>query len=57
MRYAEEEGLAQEKEGLIKLLEIDDYLYENNNKGENIYCRMTKKQLREEYEKRVVKND
>ena len=52
MRYAEEEGLAQEKEGLIQLLEIDDYLQSATNSN---YFRMTKKELLEEYERRVVR--
>ena len=44
MRYAEEEGLTQEKDGLIQLLDIDDYLQDGLNGG---YLRMTKKELLE----------
>lgn len=52
MRYAEEEGLTQEKDGLMQLLDIDDYLQDGLNGG---YLRMTKKELLEEYERRVVR--
>ena len=39
MRYAEEEGLTQEKEGLQQLLSIDDYLNGTNTH----YNKLTKK--------------
>lgn len=54
MRYAEEEGLAQEKDGLVQLLEIDDFLQDGSCSG---YMRMTKKELLDEYEKRVIRNE
>lgn len=54
MRYAEEEGLAQEKDGLVQLLEIDDFLQDGSSSG---YMRMTKKELLDEYEKRVIRNE
>lgn len=41
MRYAEEEGLTHEKEGLSQLLEIDDYLQEST--PVQVYNRMSKK--------------
>lgn len=41
MRYAEEEGLTQEKEGLAQLLEIDDYLQESA--AVQVYGRLSKK--------------
>ena len=41
MRYAEEEALIQDKDGLIRLLEIDDYLHETTFKQS--YTRLTKK--------------
>ncbi len=41
MRYAEEEGLTQEKEGLLQLLKIDDFLQNNTNKNQN--GKLTKK--------------
>lgn len=53
MRYAEEEGLTQEKDGLIQLLEIDDYL--QSCPSSNSYMRMSKKELVEEYERRIVR--
>lgn len=53
MRYAEEEGLTQEKDGLIQLLEIDDYL--QSCPSRNSYMRMSKKELVEEYERRIVR--
>ena len=53
LRYAEEEGLTQEKDGLVQLLNIDDYLHYRSSHD---YLNQTKKSLLEEYQKRVMKN-
>lgn len=42
MRYAEEEGLTQEKDGLIQLLEIDNYLLDSSSV---VYAKLSKKEL------------
>jgi hypothetical protein len=54
MRYAEEEGLTQEKDGLVQLLEIDDYLQDTLSVG---YLKMTRKELLDEYERRIVRKE
>jgi hypothetical protein len=55
MRYAEEENLTQEKEGLMQLLAIDDYL-QGLGQG-SLYNKMNKKELMEEYEKRINRKE
>lgn len=55
MRYAEEEGLTQEKEGLLQLLRIDDYLQNSLKRSQN--GKLTKKELLEEYEKRISRKN
>ena len=55
MRYAEEEGLTQEKEGLVQLLRIDDFIQNNTSKSQ--FGRLTKKELLDEYEKRISRKN
>jgi hypothetical protein len=52
LKFAEEEGLTQEKEGLLQLIEIYDYI---NDLRAGDLTRLSKKELLEEYEQRIFK--
>ena len=52
LKFVEEENLTQQREGLMHLVELYDYL----NGSKTIDCgKMSKKELLEEYERRIYR--